>query len=99
MLIISRSLFGERKYSHAIPPVSMVSVEVCWVSIMTVLSFLSSVLSTRLGPAKMCSSIPGKLGDPDVVRLLTNWETYSQYGNVFFFHPRSPRFVDELLDL
>ncbi|KAF9652846.1 hypothetical protein BDM02DRAFT_3126005 [Thelephora ganbajun] len=57
-LIISCSLLGERKYSHAIPPVSMVLAEVCWMSVMTVLTFVSSVLSTRYGPAKMCSSSP-----------------------------------------
>lgn len=71
-LIISPSLLGERKYSHAIPPVSMVLAEVCWVTFMTMMTFLSGVLSTRLDPAKMCSLITGRLRDADAVRNFTN---------------------------
>ena len=72
VLTIPRSLLGERTYSHAIPPVSMVLAEVCWTSVMTVLTFVSSVLSTRQGPAKMCSSSPGKLIAVDAVRRLAD---------------------------
>ena len=67
-----RSILGESKFSHAIPPVSVVSAELCWMTFMTFLTFLSSVLSTRIGPAKMCSSIPGEPNDPDAVSSLTN---------------------------
>lgn len=56
IFIVPCSLLGERKYSHAIPPVSMVLVEVCWTTIMTVLTFVSSVLSTRYGLTDMCPS-------------------------------------------
>ena len=66
------SLLGERKYSHAIPPVSIVVVEVCWTSVMTVLTFVSSILSTRLGPVKMCSSSLGERIAADAVRRSIN---------------------------
>ena len=66
---------------------------------MALLTFVSSVLSTKLGPAKMCSSIPGELGDADAVRRLTNWDTCSQLRHVLFFHPDSPCIVDEFLHL
>lgn len=95
ILIVSHSLLGERKYSHAIPPVSMVLVEVCWTGVMTVLTFVSSVLSTRHGPAKMCSSTPGKRSAADIVRRLTDKEIHSESGHVFFLNPDSPSFVDD----
>jgi len=72
ILIVPCSLVGEREFSHAIPPVSMVLAEICWTSVMTVLTFVSSVLSTQHGPAKMCSSIPGQWSTLDAVRRLTD---------------------------
>lgn len=75
---LSLLLLGERKYSHAIPPVSMLLAEVCWVSFMTVLTFLSSVLSTRIGPAKMCSSIPVNMAmcSSSILILPVSWMNF-----------------------
>jgi hypothetical protein len=99
ILTILYSLFGERRYPHAIPPVSIVLAEVCWTSVMAILTFVSSVLSTQHGPAKMCSPSTGKRIAADAVRRSTNQEIHSQFGRVFFFHPASPRLVVGFLHL
>lgn len=77
-LFLSLLLLGERKYSHAIPPVSMLLAEVCWMSFMTVLTFLSSVLSTRIGPAKMCSSVPVNMAmcSSSILILPVSWMNF-----------------------
>ena len=73
----------------------MVLAEVCWTSVMTVLTFVSSVLSTRHGPARMCSSDSGKWIAADADRRLADREIHSQLSHVFLLHPASPRFVVE----
>ncbi|KAF9792762.1 hypothetical protein BJ322DRAFT_74207 [Thelephora terrestris] len=77
-LFISMLLLGERQYSHAIPPVSMLLSEVSWVTFMAVLTFVSSVLSTRLGPAKMCLSTPVNMAmcSSSILVLPVSWMNF-----------------------
>lgn len=72
ILMDSHSLLGEREFSHAIPPVSTVMAEVGWTSVMTVLTFVSSTLSTQQGPVRMCSSTPGERSVVSAVGPLTD---------------------------